>query len=302
MGKLYVAKVNLISNIQDLYKGNNLLKMKQAVYAAIPDVVEYKQIISKLNADAPIREEYNYTVIIGYRSETELCGTIVRESKIRYKTLKKGKNVKDMSYRYHNPEIAEEITFLYDVFAEKIAFNIKNRFKWKQFMDGMTGIINKCMADNKLDYIFELSMCTTEIDVNKLKDSLKSIPKITELEFKFQLPNPDEDVEKIKNNPEAYIEGLESGNIDDFSNIFRSKKGINIDSKPINDNLNMVNQIHSTISGEEALKNGYVKVFASNIEGIHYSSEEDGIFSRDIDPEVQFIDFCRETIKMLRKR
>ena len=26
MGKLYVAKVNLISNIQDLYKGNNLLK------------------------------------------------------------------------------------------------------------------------------------------------------------------------------------------------------------------------------------------------------------------------------------
>lgn len=306
MAKMYVAKVNLITNISDLYEGENLQLMKQHILTSINDRMEYTQIIKK-NADGKeIKETYKYNLLVIERTATEIYGKLVRKGKIFYKTLDNiPGNIKSDTdiYNYHSPEAAEEITFLYDVFAEKIAFNIKRRFKYKQFIEGMTGIINKAMDSENSGYKFELSLCTTSINVEKLIESLNSIVDITELEFKFQLPNPeDEELEAIKNNPEEYIDALNDGNIDDFSTVFRSKKGINIESRPVKENMEMVNRIHSSIPGAIALRNGYAKVFAKSKSGVNYSSEEDGIFSRDINEKVNYLNFCRETITILRRR
>ena len=299
MAKLYVARVNLIANIYNLYKDNNINIMKEKIASSIPDVCEYTHKITKFVKNKPIEEENKYTIFISDRKDMELYGTLVREGKIHYKTLDK----KSRRYNQHSPEVAEEISFLYDIKLERIAFNIKSRFKYKQFIEGMSGIINKCMIENNLNYIFELSMCTTGINVESLKESLNEISHITELEFKFQLPNPDEEeLKEIKENPERYIEGLVDGNIDDFSNIFRSRQGIKIDSKPINESLDMANKIHTSIPGDIAFRNGYVKVNAISSDGIHYSSEEDGIFTREIDELKEFKEFCKETILITKRR
>ena len=302
MAKMYVAKVNLISNIAELYKNNNCEIMKQNIMSAIKDKVEY---IDKTVSKDGESDGFKYDLIVTYRTATEIYGRLVKKAKIYYKTLDAIPENVDINtdiYSYHSPEAAEEIVFLYDVFAEKIAFNTRQRFGYQQFVNGMAGIINKAVENANYDYEFELSLCTTSIDVRRLRESLKKIDNITDLEFRFQLPNPEEPIlKKIQDNPEAYIEELSEAHIDDFSNVFRSKSGINLDSKPINNSVNIVENIHSSITGADALRNGYVKVYAINKSGVNYSSEEDGIFSRDIDEKVNYLNFCRETILMLQR-
>ena len=52
MAKLYIARVNLITNIKNIYEGENLIKLKQEIYASIPTTCDYTHtIIKKCNGN-----------------------------------------------------------------------------------------------------------------------------------------------------------------------------------------------------------------------------------------------------------
>lgn len=297
MSKVYVAKVNLTSQISSIYEKGGRNKVIQKIYNLLKNESTYihkyvKRIKGKYQS---CEEQYTLTVIAKNDDNYEIEGILMREAVISYKTRDRRTGKKYT----HTPTAVEEIEFLYSIKKERIAFTTKRRFKHKQFICGMAGIINKCMEMAKEPYAFTLSIYRTGISVDKIKQELKKLGSIQELSISYQVPNPDdEDYEDMIKNPEEFINRMNDAQVDDMSHIFRSSHGVNIESKVISDNLNMVKKMHSTLDQKKAYANGYAKVIAINNRGLRYSTEEDNIFSRNMKVGIERFGFYRETINM----
>lgn len=300
MGKLYVSKVNLISNVAErLYNDDNgFYRLCNKIISYMGSEIVYNKEYYKRMNGLKFLYTIKYTMILLDKTSDVIKGRLIRESQISYKTL----DPRTRKMKVHNPETAEEVTFYYDVLAERIAFNITSRFRHRMFIEGMSGIINQAMINNDEDLVFELSLCKVGLNIETLRNELSNIQGITELIFDYQLPNPDsKKLKRIQENKGKYITDMELSRIDNMQSIFRSKKGVNINSPLIDESIDTINNVHNTLSDRNVLGNGYVKVKAKNMEGVVYSSEEDHIFTREIDEDRDYFEFCRETIYYIKR-
>ena len=152
------------------------------------------------------------------------------------------------------------------------------RFGYKEFLYGFEGILNTACTNANLDYKFTVNQYTEGLDINDLRNELISNnQQIQTLKIKYQIPNPNFDtLRKIHLNPEETIKNFRSANLATKYVTYQSftNSALNISSEIIEQELQNIDNMHSSINAKEALKNGYVEVETTNIYGVKKSSTD----------------------------
>lgn len=128
-------------------------------------------------------------------------------------------------------------------------------------MYGFQGILNAACENSNLDYSFTVNLYNEGLDINDIRSALQNNgEKIQKLSIKFQIPNPDDDtLKKIHINPEETINNFKSANLSTKHVTYQafSNSSLNISSDLIEQELQSIDNLHSSINAKKATQNGY---------------------------------------------
>ncbi|SDZ76452.1 hypothetical protein SAMN02910384_00008 [Pseudobutyrivibrio sp. ACV-2] len=293
---LYFGKVNLVSGEINgvIYNEISLRNILEQVSVALVDGISFKTEKPIKVDDEFKSEEIEYSLAIKEKNDSYVRGYIYKKSYIHYKDY--NENTKDLdSKKIPNTEGVE---FLYEYYREMIAYQRTQRFGYKEVLNAFEGIINCACTNNGLSYKFSIAQYTEGLELDQLKDYLIERP-VQELNIKYQIPNPNSELlDSIRANREKTIEEFTAANLTTKSVIYHtnSKKGINIESEMIENELNHISSLHSEIDVSHALRNGYVVVEATDINGVKKSSADMRPLIKHIDESIDFMEAAHSTI------
>jgi hypothetical protein len=274
---IYFGKVNLVSSqIGDaLFNSISLRNILSELLNALRDNTSYTYTTTKqININETVTEDIEYSLSIKEKTDTDLQGYLHKKSYLYYKDFDK-QTKEIISKKIENTESSE---FYYDVFREMIGYQRTLRFGYKEFLYGFEGILNTACTNANLDYKFTVNQYTEGLDINDLRNELISNnQQIQTLKIKYQIPNPNFDtLRKIHLNPEETIKNFRSANLATKYVTYQSftNSALNISSEIIEQELQNIDNMHSSINAKEALKNGYVEVETTNIYGVKKSSTD----------------------------
>lgn len=274
---IYFGKVNLVSSqIGDaLFNSISLRNILSELLNALRDNTSYTYTTTKqININETVTEDIEYSLSIKEKTDTDLQGYLHKKSYLYYKDFDK-QTKEIISKKIENTESSE---FYYDVFREMIGYQRTLRFGYKEFLYGFEGILNTACTNANLDYKFTVNQYTEGLDINDLINELISNnQQIQTLKIKYQIPNPNFDtLRKIHLNPEETIKNFRSANLATKYVTYQSftNSALNISSEIIEQELQNIDNMHSSINAKEALKNGYVEVETTNIYGVKKSSTD----------------------------
>lgn len=179
-----------------------------------------------------------------------------------------------------------------------IAYQRTQRFGYKEVLSAFEGLLNSACEEADLSYKFSLSQYTEGINLDYLRKELEQNP-IQKLNIKYQIPNPDSNLlDEIRFNKEKTIALFEEANLTTKSVIYQSNSnnGINLESEMIKKELENISSLHSKIDIEDALKNGYVVVESTGMNGLMRSSADMRPLIRHIDDICEFKKLAESTI------
>lgn len=305
---LYFSKININSHIYNVYEDKKELKrILDLVYLKIKDGVEYKREAQKYQENG---ETYlydaNYKFSNIHKLDGELkgtiVGTIIKNSKLFINEVDE-KTGKIKKKAVPNSEV---IDFYFDVHNEIVAFHTTNRFGYQEFNLAFKHLLNISTSEPDEEYNFEVSLLKKGLNVKDIKKELKNIGKLEMLKIEIIPPNPDDGLlDNIQKNGEKYLNSIKAGNITNTSTIFISKtqKGLNLDAKVIEEELEMINKIHPRLSSEEATQNGYVTVEATNKNGRFYTTNDNKPVKDTLDDKptnpLEFAKACKRKISSI---
>ena len=268
---IYFGKVNLVSSqIGDaLFNSISLRNILSELLNALRDNTSYTYTTTKqININETVTEDIEYSLSIKEKTDTDLQGYLHKKSYLYYKDFDK-QTKEIISKKIENTESSE---FYYDVFREMIGYQRTLRFGYKEFLYGFEGILNTACTNANLDYKFTVNQYTEGLDINDLRNELISNnQQIQTLKIKYQIPNPNFDtLRKIHLNPEETIKNFRSANLATKYVTYQSftNSALNISSEIIEQELQNIDNMHSSINAKEALKNAYVEVETTNIYGV----------------------------------
>lgn len=272
---IYFGKINLISSqIEEvLSNSQDLRNVLSKVLYALNDDISYTDTITKYVDNEPIMEEIEYSLSIKEKNENTIQGYIHKKSYIYYKDFNKEKK-EIIKQKIKNTESSE---FFYDIYQEMVGYQRTQRFGYKEFLHAFELILNTACKKVNLNYTFTVNQFTEGLNIDDLKNELFRQKNIKKMKIKYQIPNPDsKSLQAIKTDPEKTINDFKSANLASKYVTYQSfsDKSLNIDSALIEDELQNINNIHSSISAEKALRNGYVEVETTNAAGITYSTAD----------------------------
>ena len=274
---IYFGKVNLVSSqIGDaLFNSISLRNILSELLNALRDNTSYTYTTTKqININETVTEDIEYSLSIKEKTDTDLQGYLHKKSYLYYKDFDK-QTKEIISKKIENTESSE---FYYDVFREMIGYQRTLRFGYKEFLYGFEGILNTACTNANLDYKFTVNQYTEGLDINDLRNELISNnQQIQTLKIKYQIPNLNFDtLRKIHLNPEETIKNFRSANLATHYVTYQSitNYALNISSEIIEQELQNIDNMHSSINAKEALKNGYVEVETTNIYGVKKSSTD----------------------------
>lgn len=274
---IYFGKVNLVSSqIGDaLFNSISLRNILSELLKALRDNTSYTYTTTKqININETVTEDIEYSLSIKEKTDTDLQGYLHKKSYLYYKDFDK-QTKEIISKKIENTESSE---FYYDVFREMIGYQRTLRFGYKEFLYGFEGILNTACTNANLDYKFTVNQYTEGLDINDLRNELISNnQQIQTLKIKYQIPNPNfYTLRKIHLNPEETIKNFRSANLATKYVTYQSftNSALNLSSEIIEQELQNIDNMHSSINTKEALKNGYVEVETTNIYGVKKSSTD----------------------------
>jgi hypothetical protein len=302
---LYFAKVNINSHIFKVYedksKLNEILKL---VFLNLKEGVSYTK--SNLNYTEN-GETFTYDADfklsqIQKFDDNTIVGSVIKTSYLFANKL----NEKTGEVTKIPVENSEVIEFYFDVYKEIITYYRTNRFGYAEFPQAFKELLNLCMSSKREEYNFEVSLLREGLNVEDIQKQLIRIGRLETLKIEIIPPNPDDELlDGIQHNGEEYITGIKEGNITYTSTAFESKdsRGLNIDAKIIKNELNKINNIHSKLTDEKAIRNGYVTVEATNKSGRFYSTNQTKpIKDKLVEKPNSIVDFatlCKQKIASL---
>ena len=189
----------------------------------------------------------------------------------------------------------EEINFYFDIMNEVLAFHTTKRFGHRQFINAMKVLINKSINTyiEEEKYIFDIELLRKAIDLLDIKQELLKI---------------DDLLSKIRSSAETQLEEMTEANLTGESIIFESDApgGLKIGSKIIDEKLSRVESLHTHLTGQDAIRNGYLKVSAKSKSGRSYSSNDrepvkDKIQLDEGDYKIEFANRCFNKLKSVFK-
>lgn len=283
---LYFAKLNLISeDIYRLYENPALRKdISAALYAAINSgTIWEKENVFLDKSGEPHSTVIEYTSHILHTDDTYTYveGWLYKKSKLHYKTL--DKVTKELVS--HSTENTEGIRFTLDLEHGFVGYNTSSRFGYKEFIESFVMLVNLGEEKNKFDYRYNISLCTSGLSLEDIMKELSGIGRIKELRIRMQPPNPNEDLlDKLQRRCDGVVKDFKDANVTEVELFYSSKgaSGINISAPFIEDKIQDIQGLYSTLSVEESTKKGYVSVEATSSSGRKYSSGESKPFRKVI--------------------
>ena len=143
----------------------------------------------------------------------------------------------------------------------------------------------------------------------EVKEELLKIDDLSQLKINIIPPNPNKELlSKIRSSAETQLEEMTEANLTGESIIFESDApgGLKIGSKIIDEKLSRVESLHTHLTGQDAIRNGYLKVSAKSKSGRSYSSNDrepvkDKIQLDEGDYKIEFANRCFNKLKSVFK-
>ncbi|MFK7693319.1 hypothetical protein [Paenibacillus sp. HJGM_3] len=303
---LYFSKVNLNSHIFKVYdKKIKLEETLDKLYTKINEKVEYTREDMKTveyGETYTYDATYNFNFLEKLDFPRSIVGSIFKKSPLFFNEVDSntGKLRKMM---VDNTEVIE---FYFDVHKEIVVFYTTNRFGFQEFNHAFGELLNRSMSNAEENYYFDVSLLKEGLSVDRIKEQLKSIGKLHSLKIEIIPPNADDEfLDKIQKNGEKYLNNIKAGNVTQTSILFTSRndEGLNLDAEIINEEIEKIEDIHSELSAELAIRNGYVKVEAESKEGRKYTTNDNRSIKDKLEEKpsnpILFAEVCRKKIESL---
>lgn len=282
---LYFAKMNINSHIYRVYDDKSVMKMIfDKIYSEIKENVKFeKKFISIHDGFEYVQTDVFSFVkldkMIGNSNDRIIYGKVLKQG---HKYLKQG--IGDNGELVSNKvPYLEENTFLFDVEKEVIAFHRSQNFGYKEFVEAFQGLLNACLneVDTEAVFSFDVSLITKGIKIGEIKSELKKMGPLEELQITIIPPNPNSDILDEMDQHGQVLKEMKEGNINTYVVRLGStdSKGVDLESKVVNTELNKATQIHKNLSEEEVTSRGYVKVQGRTREGKEFSSQDTKVIS-----------------------
>lgn len=303
---VYFSKVNLNSiDVYDVQKNKNQYsKITDAVFHALKSDLSFITSQTYMDSNGELgTEDTEYSLNIISKDEISIEGILYKTSYLYAKSI--DKETKEIKI---NPvSNTEDITFYYDVFHEYVGFHVRRRFGRNQFNIAFTEMLNTAMEKNNYPYSFYVETYNAGISLDDLKNELKQIKDLKRLVLTFQPVNPDSEIlqlmEDVGDECNAMKE-LEEANATYKSIIYESKGlgSLNTESKIIQDDLNIFEQMHSAINTQKLIQRGYTKVETMDSHGNVTTTADRSPYRKRIFRESELIAACKKGIaSILRK-
>jgi hypothetical protein len=299
---LYFAKVNINSeSIYKIYRTEvNVDDIMSKLAAKIQNKIKHIHTIEQIVKGETLitKQEFSFTGInkLEINSELMIVGGIVKTAKIFVNSINKTTG-EITTIPIDSDEI---VNFCFYPKEEIVAYYCPRRFGYQTFIYAFQGLINKAFNEEH----FNVSTITNGVSLDNIKESLKKIKNIKTLQIDIIPPNPNGDLRRsLRENAENKIKSFELGRITERSTIFKSsyKDGLDTDSEEISKELDDVTAIHSKLSMEEATKNGYVNVVATNGRGTIYNTNTQKVVKHRMPDHIagdhNFAKFCKSIIE-----
>lgn len=293
---LFFAKLNLISD--DLFKLYDNPKLKKDISFALSDAINSNAKWEKENifideAGEPHSStvEYSIRIIRVDNSYKYFEGWLYKKSRLYYKVL----DEKSGSLVQQHTDNTEGIRFVCDISHGYIGYNTSARFGHKEFIDAFVNLINIGEESCGYDFRYNISICTSGINLDNIKKELNSIGRIRELHIRMQPPNPSDDLlDKLQERCDGVVQDLKSANVTEVEMFYSSKGsgGINLDSAYIGERIDDIQGLHSALPVEESTRKGYVTVTATSVSGQKYSSGDEKPLKRIVESIEDIFDTC----------
>lgn len=300
---LHYAKVNINSNILDVYKKKEKIpKILDKLFTSFNDRTEYNQIETRKIEDENgnvelirVEEIFNFSNLDKYEDNTKkyITGKLVRRVPIHTeefdsRTRKPEKVVYDKN--------ATSIFFYFDFNTEIITFCQRTRFGYAQFIKAFNNIIDKFTNVG-----FEIFLIK---DPFKIDERIKRAHRITKIQATVVPPNVNE--EALEDFYDRNTKEMEEARITKRTSIFevhkKSDYGINVEAKIVREALN-VNKAYINFGAGY----GKLEVEGFNKDGskFHYDSDEESPYQTIIDKntknnELEFINASQKGIVILQ--
>lgn len=285
MPLLYLAKVNLNSNIFDIYNKSlkikdvsNLIYEKFDIGNNFNDKSKEKYTDSLGNLVEYYRESsYSFQEIQKYNDGT-ITGKLVRSFNKPSEDFDKITNKMVASY------VKERVSifFYFDVYKEMITFCERQSFGYNQFMRAFTYLLNNCASP----YEFEIFL---QKDKDLLEEKLKTLQAVQRVSATLIPPNSNEkDLEELRQEL-LYMQQCKEAN------------AIKLNLEYSSNNMNMESKVMRDI--KTAVSRGYGDV---NATGINFSgrrqtvrSSQDAAYTSNIRKNINEDDFKEESQNLI---
>lgn len=311
---LYFSKINLNSDqIYEVYEDKKALKkVLNRLYVNINEEVEYQRNdlrVTEGDVTFTYTATYRFNLIEKLNEDfgQSIVGLISKKAPLYF-------NEEDATtgeLTRNTVENTELIHFYFDVKRELVVFYTTSRFGFQEFNQAFGELLNSCMNNKGTGELFHFNVALYKngLDVNELKTQLKGMGKLRSLKVDIIPPNPDDDLlDEIEKNAEEFLKDIKESNITHKSILFESKsnEGINLNGKAVQRQLNEIENIHSKLTTESAIKNGYVNVDATNTEGRVYSTNDSKPVKDQLDEKpkdlILFARSCKKKVENLFKQ
>lgn len=255
---LYFAKLNLVSD--DVFRLYDNPGLKNEISGGLYEAVRANQRWEKENiyiddAGDPHSSIIEYSIHI-LREDNTLSyieGWLYKKSRLYYKILDDSTNRLLQQYT----ENTEGIRFTLDVNHGLVGYNTSRRFGYREFIAAFETLINLGEEACNLEYRYNMSQCTSGINLDDIKQGLNSIGRIKELKIRMQPPNPSDDLlEDIKDGCDGLVEEFKKANVTEAELLYSTKgaSGINLQAPFISKKIEDIQGLHSKLSVEESTK------------------------------------------------
>lgn len=301
---LYFAKLNLVSDdIFELYDDPKQRKtIAYALYEAIKANKTWKKENFFIDAAGEQRStviEYSTHILRVDDTYSHIEGWLYKKSKLYYKTLDNTTN----TLVQQSTENTEGNRFTLDLKHGYVGYNTSARFGYKEFVESFVNVVNLGEEALGFDYRYNMSLCVSGINLDEIKEELKSIGKIKELRIRMQAPNPSDDLlDDLQRRCDGLVKDFKDANVTELGLFYSTKgsSGIDLTAPLINEKISDIQGLYSGLPVEESTKKGYVSVEATSTTGRKYASGESKPIKRIIEGIEDFFDSCIDAFQQLR--
>lgn len=280
MPLLYLAKVNLNSNIFDVYdKTISINDVVDLIYDKLTDGVDYlthnneKYIDSLGNSENFIRKSrYNFQELTKHENQI-ITGKLVR-------TFNKPSEKYDVASNKMITSFVEEsisIYFYYDVANEMITFCERQSFGYNQFMKAFTNMLNKSVKV----YEFEIFL---QKDKDLLDEKMRSLKSVQRVKATLIPPNStEEDLQELRTSL-IYMQQCEEANAIKV-NVDYVSENMKMESKVMKDIVTAVSRGYGDVTATGVNDGGRKQTISSSADAAYTANIQDNICEEEYNEE-----------------